>query len=48
MNRVDKIREIKSHANKVGLNWKTIVYILAITSDKGVTKLHKEILAIKG
>jgi tryptophan synthase alpha subunit len=43
MTRIEKVREIIEIAKERELNITTILGYLAVISDKGVTKFHKEI-----
>lgn len=45
MTREEKVREILVHAKKKKSNMATLAFVLAMTTDKGLTKFHKEFLA---
>jgi len=47
MRRHKLISEIYEHATFIGANKSTVVFLLAATTDKGLTKFHKEFLTVK-
>ncbi len=47
MRRHKLVSEIFKHADMLGSNKSTIVFLLATLTDKGLTKFHKEYLEIK-
>jgi len=47
MKREDKIREILLHGKKIGANQLSVLSVLAFTTDKGMTKFHKDFLELK-
>ena len=47
MKREEKVQEIMNHAKKLKTNMTTLVFLLCMMNDKGVTKFHKEFLEKK-
>ncbi len=47
MRRHKLLREIYLHAEKLGSNKTTLVFLMATMTDRGLTKFHKEFLARK-
>lgn len=44
MRREKLISEIYKHAEYIGANKATLIFVLALTTDKALTKLHKDFL----
>jgi len=47
MRRQRLVQEILKHCKKINANSGTVVFILAMTTDKELTKFHKEFLSKK-
>ena len=47
MRRLKLLQDIYQHAEKIGTNKATLVFLLASLTDKGLTKFHREFLKIK-
>lgn len=47
MTRHEKVKEIYAHAKILGSNMTTLVFLLAVTNDKALTKFHKTYLDIE-
>lgn len=47
MRREKLIREIYKHAEHIGANKATLVFVLALSTDKALTKFHKGFLNFK-
>lgn len=47
MRRCKLVQEIFAHCKIIGSNQTTLIFLLATLTDRGLTKFHKEYLAIK-
>jgi hypothetical protein len=47
MRRANLISEIFKHAESIGTNKSTLVFVLAMMTDKALTKFHKEFMGLK-
>ncbi len=47
MKRGEKIEEIMKHAEIIGTNKTTLLFVLAFSNDREITKFHKKFLEIK-
>ena len=48
MRRHQLVSDIFKHADKLGSNKETLLFLLATMNDKKLTKFHEEYLNIKG